>query len=64
VIASASEQGGRLGVVWRDEEIGDSSGGTITVASLNLSSVSRPTDYPIVADSCTATGQPVFRIND
>jgi len=52
----------RAGVTWRDELFEDSEGRTGTLATLPLASVSGPSDYPLVADSCHSSGQQFFRI--
>ena len=54
----------RAGVTWKDELVEDSEGRTGTLATLPLASVSGPSNYPLVADSCQSNGQQTFRILD
>ena len=51
------------GVTWKTEQVRDSQGRTANVSSLSLGSVSSPSEYLLVGDSCRADGQQIFRIS-
>lgn len=51
------------GVTWRTESVKDAQGRSANVSSLSLGSVSSPSEFLLVGDSCRADGQQIFRIS-
>ena len=52
----------RAGATWINEQFQDANGRTANVKALKLASVDSPADYILIADSCQASGQQIFRI--
>lgn len=52
----------QMGAVWKDEQVKDEAGRTGNVSSLLVSTVTRPSGYVLIADSCQSNGQQIFRI--
>lgn len=52
-----------FGIFWKDESI-EFSGGTYNVKSLLVSSIPRPSSYPLLIDSSQADGKEIFRIRE
>lgn len=53
----------RAGAAWTTEKVTDTAGRIANVKSLKLASVDSPSDYILIADSCQANGQQIFRIS-
>lgn len=50
------------GATWEQEKIQDSKGNNATVSTLSISTVDSPNRLVLLADSCQASGQQIFRI--
>lgn len=51
------------GATWTKENVSDGNGSKGTISTLRMAAVRHPARYILVADSCSASGQQIFRIS-